>query len=214
MIAAFSSAVPVSRLPEAIFGTSLATWICAKRPSPVKIRMPFGVSPNGYDFLPSAAVISATTKSQVPTICSFRLFCAAASPPNSPSASATTATNLMRSSRADHEHFKSIRSRFRTVIPFASIPLQHALCRGSAEREKIDSGRNCMKRWSALAGLLFVAVTALWSLQAVGQGGWTVLLDGKNIDNFNKIGDANWRIEDGAVVADKGNGFLDRKSTR
>src|ERR1043166_8024764 len=175
MIAAFSSAVPVSRLPEAIFGTSLATWICAKRPSPVKIRMPFGVSPNGYDFLPSAAVISATTKSQVPTICSFRLICAAASPPNSPSASSTTATNLMRSSRADHE--------------------------------KIDSGRNCMKRWSALAGLLFVAVTALWSLQAVGQGGWTVLLDGKNIDNFNKIGDANWRIEDGAAVAEKGNGF-------
>jgi hypothetical protein len=70
-----------------------------------------------------------------------------------------------------------------------------------------------MKRWSALAGVLFVAVTALWSVQAVGQGGWTVLLDGKNIDNFNKIGDANWRIEDGAVVADKGNGFLVSKNS-
>jgi hypothetical protein len=72
-----------------------------------------------------------------------------------------------------------------------------------------------MKRWSTLAGLLFVAATALWSVQqqAVGQGGWTVLFDGKSLDNFNKIGDANWRIEDGAVVGDKGNGFLVSKNS-
>ena len=70
-----------------------------------------------------------------------------------------------------------------------------------------------MKRWTALAGLLFVAVTALWSVQAIGQGGWTVLFDGKNLDGFNKIGDANWRIEDGAIVADKGNGFLVSKNS-
>ena len=31
--------------------------------------------------------------------------------------------------------------------------------------------------------------------------------------NWNKIGDANWRIEDGAVVADRGNGFLVSKGT-
>jgi hypothetical protein len=56
---------------------------------------------------------------------------------------------------------------------------------------------------SFVAGALFAAQ------QALSQGdGWTVLLDGKSIDNFNKVGDANWRIEDGAVVADKGNGFL------
>lgn len=71
-----------------------------------------------------------------------------------------------------------------------------------------------MKRWYALAGLLFVAATALWSIQqASSQGGWTVLFDGKNLDTFNKIGDANWRIEDGAVVADKGNGFLVSKNS-
>src|SRR5437868_2546724 len=70
-----------------------------------------------------------------------------------------------------------------------------------------------MKRWTALAGLLFVAVTALWSAQqAVGQGAWVTLFDGKSLDNFNKIGDASWRIEDGAVVADKGNGFLVSKN--
>src|SRR6266702_2249383 len=56
MIAAYSSAVPVRRLLDAILGTSPATWIWAKRPSGVKIKMPLGVSPNGNDFLPSGAV--------------------------------------------------------------------------------------------------------------------------------------------------------------
>src|SRR5258706_9318143 len=77
MIAAYSSGVPVRRLFEAIFGRSLATWICEKRPLGVKISRPLGVSPNGNDFLPSGALTSATTKSQVPTIWVFRL-CAGA----------------------------------------------------------------------------------------------------------------------------------------
>jgi hypothetical protein len=38
----------------------------------------------------------------------------------------------------------------------------------------------------------------------VPGGGWTTLIDGeKGLDNFNKLGDANWRGEGGAVVADK-----------
>src|SRR5216683_1886816 len=71
MIAAYSSGVAVMRLLDAILGTSPATWIWAKRPSGVKIKMPLGVSPNGNDFLPSGAVTSATTKFQVPTIWSL-----------------------------------------------------------------------------------------------------------------------------------------------
>ena len=38
---------------------------------------------------------------------------------------------------------------------------------------------------------------------------WITLLDGSNpktLDNWNRIGDANWRAEDGAIVADKGKG--------
>lgn len=72
-----------------------------------------------------------------------------------------------------------------------------------------------MKRWLALAGLSLIAAIAFLPLQqAIGQGdGWVVLFDGKNLDNFNKIGDANWRIEDGSVVADKGNGFLVTKNS-
>jgi hypothetical protein len=69
-----------------------------------------------------------------------------------------------------------------------------------------------MKRRSAIA-LLVVGFAALsWSPQASSETGWVTLFDGKSIDNFNKIGDANWRIEDGMIVADKGNGFLMTKN--
>ena len=62
--------------------------------------------------------------------------------------------------------------------------------------------------------LLLIGFAAFsYSQQASGQTGWVTLFDGKNLDNWNKIGDANWRIEDGAVVADKGNGFLVSKNS-
>jgi Domain of Unknown Function (DUF1080) len=65
-----------------------------------------------------------------------------------------------------------------------------------------------MKRRSAIA-LILVGVAALsYSPQASSETGWVTLFDGKNLDHFNAIGDANWRLEDGSVVADKGNGFL------
>jgi 3-keto-disaccharide hydrolase len=40
---------------------------------------------------------------------------------------------------------------------------------------------------------------------STGQGGpgWTVLLDDKNMGDWDKVGESNWRLEDGAVVADK-----------
>ena len=37
-----------------------------------------------------------------------------------------------------------------------------------------------------------------------GAGGWTTLIDGeKGLENFNRVGDANWRAEGGAIVADR-----------
>ncbi|TMI99995.1 MAG: DUF1080 domain-containing protein [Alphaproteobacteria bacterium] len=69
-----------------------------------------------------------------------------------------------------------------------------------------------MKRWLALAALLAAAV-AFWPAQQAPAQGGTVLFDGKTLDHFNTIGDANWRIEDGVVVADKGNGFLVTKES-
>jgi hypothetical protein len=78
-----------------------------------------------------------------------------------------------------------------------------------------------MKRRSALVmGLMFMGLTAFWqSQQASGQAdaGWVTLFDGKNLDNWNPIGDANWKIVDGVVQADKKTGepgaFLVSKSS-
>jgi hypothetical protein len=75
-------------------------------------------------------------------------------------------------------------------------------------------GEIVMKSLSAMAmRLLLVTGLALLgcSSQMSGQGdaGWITLLDGSNpktLDNWNRIGDANWRAEDGAIVADKGKG--------
>jgi hypothetical protein len=67
-----------------------------------------------------------------------------------------------------------------------------------------------MKRLSGIAmGLLFVAVTVFGCAQmsSLMDTGWVTLIDGeKGLENWNRIGDANWRAEDGAIVADKGKG--------
>jgi hypothetical protein len=74
-----------------------------------------------------------------------------------------------------------------------------------------------MTRWTAapVVGLLLLGFAIFgYSHQSAGQAGWTVLFDGKNLDHWNKIGDANWRLADGVVEADKGTmGFLVSKET-
>jgi hypothetical protein len=73
-----------------------------------------------------------------------------------------------------------------------------------------------MKRWSTLATALSLAAFAAFAstqrTSAETDAGWVSLFDGKSLDNFNQVGNANWRIEDGAIVADKGNGFLVSKN--
>ena len=64
------------------------------------------------------------------------------------------------------------------------------------------------RMWTrALAmGLIAVALTAIQlSTQASSQTGegWVTLLDSKTMGDWNKVGESNWRLEDGAVVADK-----------
>ena len=64
--------------------------------------------------------------------------------------------------------------------------------------------------------LLLVGLAALPYLQqarAQSEAGWIVLFDGKSLDNWNQIGDANWKLDDGVVIADKGNGFLISKNS-
>jgi hypothetical protein len=69
-----------------------------------------------------------------------------------------------------------------------------------------------MKRSTVFtSGMLVIALTAFGCAQMSSMydsvAGWTTLIDGdKGLDNFNRVGDANWRAEDGAIVADKGKG--------
>jgi hypothetical protein len=72
-----------------------------------------------------------------------------------------------------------------------------------------------MKRRSiTLAASLLAGTAGLtgWR-QALGQGtGWTALFNGRDLEGWDKVGDANWRVEDGVIVADKGNGYLVSKA--
>jgi hypothetical protein len=70
--------------------------------------------------------------------------------------------------------------------------------------------------------LLTAVAATVFGLIPVGcsypplKPGWVMLIDGGNgIENFDRFGDANWRVEDGALVADKGTGnsYLLSKNT-
>lgn len=67
-----------------------------------------------------------------------------------------------------------------------------------------------MKRLSVVAmAIAAIAFATTWNArEAWSQSGdgWTQLFDGKSLDGFTQTGEANWRIEDGAMVADKGKG--------
>jgi hypothetical protein len=65
-----------------------------------------------------------------------------------------------------------------------------------------------MKRLCAIiAGLLVVAFTVFGCGHRLPSVGWVTLIDGNSgLENWDRIGDANWRAEGGAIVADKGKG--------
>jgi hypothetical protein len=67
--------------------------------------------------------------------------------------------------------------------------------------------RASIRTAALVAGLIGAAgVTFHQAPKAVAQSGegWTVLFDGKTIgDQWDRTGETNWRVEDGAIVADK-----------
>ena len=68
-----------------------------------------------------------------------------------------------------------------------------------------------MKRVSAICMALLLAAVAVMAVSGLSgcatQPGWVTLIDGeKGLENWNRIGDANWRAEGGSVVADQGKG--------
>ena len=58
------------------------------------------------------------------------------------------------------------------------------------------------------------AATALAACAHMEGDGWVTLIEGgQGIDNFNRTGDANWHVADGALVADAGKtGYLVSKN--
>jgi hypothetical protein len=59
-------------------------------------------------------------------------------------------------------------------------------------------------RHAIVAALVLAGVGTDWPIAAQGQGGWTTLFDGTSLKGWNRLGDANWEIVDGAVQATKG----------
>ena len=59
-----------------------------------------------------------------------------------------------------------------------------------------------------------LATVVLGACATGGGGNWVTLVDGQTgLDNWQRLGDANWRAEGGAIVADKGKGgFLVSKN--
>jgi Domain of Unknown Function (DUF1080) len=71
-----------------------------------------------------------------------------------------------------------------------------------------------MKRLIDLGIGLLVAMTLAGCANPTIGWGWVTLIDGdKGLENWNRIGDANWRAEGGVIMADKGKGgFLVSKN--
>ena len=62
-----------------------------------------------------------------------------------------------------------------------------------------------MKR--LVAALLCIAFVLAGCAHPGSGEGWTTLIDGeRGLENFDRIGDVNWRAEKGAIVGDKGKG--------
>ena len=55
----------------------------------------------------------------------------------------------------------------------------------------------------AALALSVAAVTAPQPAVAQSGPGWITLVDGTTLEGWNRVGETNWRLEDGAIVADK-----------
>jgi len=74
-----------------------------------------------------------------------------------------------------------------------------------------------MKSLWIAAALAAALAAGCAQMQRMTGGGWETLVDGdKGLENFSRVGDANWRAEGGAIVADRGKGghLLSKKSYR
>ncbi len=74
-----------------------------------------------------------------------------------------------------------------------------------------------MKHRACRLFVLAAAAAALAGCATGGAGGWTTLVNGtQGLDNFNRVGDANWTASDGAIQSSSGGkdpGYLVTKGT-
>jgi hypothetical protein len=74
------------------------------------------------------------------------------------------------------------------------------------KREDITMPKTSTRAFALASGLLIAGFAALnVAPPASGQTGpgWTQLFDGRTMNGWDQVGTANWRVEDGALVADK-----------
>jgi Domain of Unknown Function (DUF1080) len=68
------------------------------------------------------------------------------------------------------------------------------------------------RRRLCASALLLAASTAAGGCSAAAKPapaeGWTTLLDASSLGRWRRVGDANWRVVEGVVQADRGNGYL------
>jgi hypothetical protein len=57
--------------------------------------------------------------------------------------------------------------------------------------------------FAGLTAFVFTAIHLPQPAAAQSGDGWTQLFDGKNLGDWSMVGETNWRVEDGAIVADK-----------
>jgi hypothetical protein len=72
-----------------------------------------------------------------------------------------------------------------------------------------------MKKLMSIAAVVgFAAVGAIGAANSQTQAAWGTLLNGTNgLQNFEQAGNANWRIIEDGIGADRGNGFLVTKES-
>jgi hypothetical protein len=73
-----------------------------------------------------------------------------------------------------------------------------------------------MHRTTTFSFATLALAATLSGCATIGSGGWTTLIDGSSgLDNFNRVGDANWNASEGVIQASQGGkdaGFLVTKT--
>jgi hypothetical protein len=87
--------------------------------------------------------------------------------------------------------------------------------RGSSHFRQTTEGITMKRAPAMIVGLLAAAFLVFGCATQPGGTGWVTLVDGdKGLENWNRLGDANWRAEGGVIVADRGKGgFLVSKDS-